>query len=234
MAVRPGPARVLVVEDDPKTAEIVALYLRREGHLVHVEHRGDRALDRLREQPFDLVIADVMLPGTDGLDLCRQVRARGTVPVILLTARTREEERVAGLDLGADDYVTKPFSPRELVARVRALLRRAPPGGEDFVVVGDLVIDRARRGVRVGDRDVELTTSEFALLEALASHPGHVRSRAQLLAVLPGGASETLDRTVDVHIRNLRRKIEPVPSRPAYIRTVVGAGYRLLAPETVG
>jgi DNA-binding response OmpR family regulator len=219
-------AAVLVVEDDRTTADLVALYLRHAGFRVHVEHRGDRALERLDEQSFDLLVLDVMIPGASGLEICRRVRERSGSGIILLTARTGEEDRIQGLDLGADDYVPKPFSPRELVARVRAVLRRRPPGSDQRLVRGDLTIDRGSRTVSVQGRVVELTPSEFAILEMLATRPGRVRSRAQLLDALPGERSDNLERTVDVHVRNLRRKIEAVPAEPRYVQTVLGAGYR--------
>jgi DNA-binding response OmpR family regulator len=218
-------ARVLVVEDDRTTADLVALYLRHAGHTVHVELAGDRALARLERETFDLVVLDVMLPGVDGLTLCRTVRETSATPVILLTARTREEERIAGLDLGADDYVAKPFSPRELVARVNAVLRRVPPGESGVFVRGAVRIDPARRLVSVDGRAVDLTASEFAILLALGERPGYVLSRARLLDRLPGDSSATLDRTVDVHVHNIRRKIE---SESCAIETVVGVGYRLV------
>jgi DNA-binding response OmpR family regulator len=224
--------RILVVEDDKKTAELIALYLRHAGHAVEVEHAGDRALGRLADERFDVLVLDVMLPGIDGLELCRRARARGGIGILLVTARTREDERIAGLDLGADDYVTKPFSPRELVARVHAVLRRVAPDAAAVLTRGDITIDRERRTVMVRGRCAELTSSEFALLEALAREPGRVRSRGQLLDLLPGGAEAILDRTVDAHIRNLRRKIEPDPSLPVYIETVVGAGYRFADRST--
>jgi DNA-binding response OmpR family regulator len=224
-------ARILVVEDDRKTAELVALYLRHAGYRVEMEPDGRRALARIAAEAFDLFIFDVMLPGVDGLALCREVRRRGAGAIILLTARVREEERVAGLDLGADDYVPKPFSPKELVARVRAVLRRAPPAGEEILVRGALALDGARRAVTLDGRGVDLTATEFALLFTLARRPGVVLSRAQLLEHLPGGAEETLDRTVDVHVRNLRRKLEADPAAPEVIQTVIGAGYRFVTPD---
>ncbi len=222
-------ARVLVVEDDRTTAELVALYLRHAGFRVDVEHAGDRALMRLHDTRYDLLVLDVMLPGATGLEICQHVRQHEGTGVILLTARTDEVDRIHGLDLGADDYVAKPFSPRELVARVRAVLRRRPPGSGHVLTRGDIVIDRSTRVVTVRGDAVDLTPSEFALLEALASRPGRVRSRAQLLEVLPGERGDNLDRTVDVHIRNLRRKIEPTPAEPRYVQTVLGAGYRFAA-----
>jgi DNA-binding response OmpR family regulator len=169
-----------------------------------------------------------MLPGTDGLAICRAVRANGGPPVILLTARDREEERVGGFEIGADDFVPKPFSPRELVARVAAVLRRVPPEAHDVLVRGALQIDLARREAALLGVPIELTNSEFLLLVALARRPGRVLSRSQLLDELPGGSAQALDRTVDVHIRNLRRKLETNPSSPQLIQTVVGAGYKLV------
>jgi DNA-binding response OmpR family regulator len=215
-------ARVLVVEDDRKTADLVATYLRHAGHDVAVEHAGDRAAARMDRESFDLVVLDLMLPGVDGLSLCKKAREREGTGVILLTARTLEEEKIAGLTLGADDYVTKPFSPRELVARVEAVLRRVPPGEGGVLVRGTLRIDASQQSVTIGGRRVDLTPSETAILRALASRPGRVVSRARLVEML---GSDTLDRTVDVHVRNLRRKLEL-----DCIETVVGAGYRLVPP----
>ncbi|HJQ97948.1 MAG TPA: response regulator transcription factor [Candidatus Polarisedimenticolaceae bacterium] len=219
------PARVLVVEDDRKTADLVASYLRHAGHDVTVEHAGDRAASRLERETFDLLVLDLMLPGVDGLTLCKKAREREGTGVILLTARTREEEKVAGLNLGADDYVTKPFSPRELVARVEAVLRRVPPGEGDVIVRGSMRLDASQQSVTLGDRTIDLTPSELAILRALALRPGRVVSRARLVELLPKGSSDTMDRTVDVHVRNLRRKIEA-----ECIETVVGAGYRFVPP----
>jgi DNA-binding response OmpR family regulator len=219
------PARVLVVEDDRKTADLVASYLRHAGHDVTIEHAGDRAASRLTRETFDLLVLDLMLPGVDGLTLCRKAREREGTGVILLTARTREEEKVAGLNLGADDYVTKPFSPRELVARVEAVLRRVPPGEGDVIVRGSMRLDASQQSVTIGERTIDLTPSELAILRALALRPGRVVSRARLLGMLPKGSADTMDRTVDVHVRNLRRKIEA-----DCIETVVGAGYRFVPP----
>jgi DNA-binding response OmpR family regulator len=219
-------ARVLVVEDDRKTADLVGLYLRHAGHTVSVEHTGDGAAARLERESFDLLVLDVMLPGVDGLALCRKAREREGTAVVLLTARSREEDRIAGLELGADDYVAKPFSPKELVARVQAVLRRVPPGEGDVLVRGAMRINRAARRVTLDGRVVDLTPSELAILHALAVRPGRVVSRARLVERLPGDSPDTLDRTVDVHVRNLRRKIERDPSSPAWIQTVLGAGYR--------
>lgn len=226
--------RVLVAEDDRKTADLVALYLRHAGHSVRVEHDGTLAQRRARAEPFDLAVLDVMLPGVDGLALCREFAQAGHTAVILLTARTQEHQRIEGLQLGADDYISKPFSPRELVARVDAVMRRrsARPLTPDTwssaaIHVGGLVLEPERRRVLLHDREIHLTPSEFAILHALALRPERVLSRAQLLDTLPGESQTPTERTVDVHIRNLRRKLERVPSNPAWIRTVTGSGYAL-------
>ena len=219
-------ARILVAEDDRTMASLVALYLRHAGHRVVTENTGDGAMARIEREAFDLLVLDVMMPGVDGLTICREVRARGGPPVILLTARTLEDDRVEGLDSGADDYVAKPFSPRELVARVAAVLRRVPPGAHRTLSRGSIQVDLGTRRVVAHGRDVELTSSEFALLVALMRRPGHVLSRQQLLAALPGEGAAALDRTVDVHVRNLRRKLERDPARPELLQTVIGAGYR--------
>lgn len=221
-------ARILVVEDDRTTADLIALYLRHAGYGVCTERTGNGALERIGRESFDLLVLDIMLPGVDGLTICRDVRARGGPPVILLTARTLEDDRVQGLESGADDYVPKPFSPRELVARVAAVLRRVPPGAHRTLACAAVHVDLATRQVSAHGRDVELTNSEFALLVALMRRPGHVLSRAQLLAVLPGESSQALDRTVDVHVRNMRRKMERDPAEPELLQTVVGAGYRFV------
>lgn len=228
MSEVPG-ARVLVVEDDRRIAEVIALYLRHAGLRVFVEHDGSAALQRIAAERFDLLVLDRMLPGTDGLEICRAVRASSNAMVLIVSARTLEEERLEGFDVGADDYLTKPFSPRELVARVNALLRRAPMDASDVLIAGDLQIDLASRRITAAGVLLDLTPSEFALFEALAARPGRVWSRAALLDRMPGGGSDaTLERTVDVHVRNARRKlaaIEPAPQ--TRIETVLGAGYRL-------
>src|SRR5262245_4577039 len=226
-------ARILVAEDDPKQANLIRLYLEREGHSVLVVGDGRRALEYSRTRRPDLLVLDVMMPGVDGLDVCRILRAESEVPILLLTARSTEDDKLLGLDLGADDYVTKPFSPRELAARVRALLRRAgksaPPAGSP-VVVGDLEIDSARFEVRVDGRPVMLTAKEFGILEALAAEPGRVFTRAQIIEKAFGFDQYVLERTVDAHVMNLRRKIERDPAEPRYVQTVYGRGYRLAQP----
>jgi DNA-binding response OmpR family regulator len=223
-------ARILVAEDDPKQARLIRVYLEREGHAVLVVDNGRRALERCRQRRPDLAVLDVMLPGMDGLDVCRILRAESQLPVLLLTARNTEEDMLLGLDLGADDYITKPYSPRELTARVRALLRRsgAVTGGESEVyVVGDLEVDAGRFEVRVGGRVVSLTAKEFGILQVLAAEPGRAFTRSQLIDRAFGFDHDVLERTVDAHVMNLRRKIEVDPAAPAYVQTVYGRGYRL-------
>jgi DNA-binding response OmpR family regulator len=222
--------RILIVEDDPKTVASLRLYLESAGYEVLVATDGRQALERATADPApELIVLDRMLPHLEGLEVCRTLRARSEVPIIMLTARTTEEDRLEGLDAGADDYVLKPFSPRELVARVRAVLRRFPAGARDrpaFTVAG-LAIDPARHEVRVRGRLVALTPREFRLLETFARSPGRVFTREELVERAFGLDYGALDRTVDAHVVNLRRKIESEPSRPALIRTVFGVGYRL-------
>jgi DNA-binding response OmpR family regulator len=220
-------ASILVVEDDRRTAEVIALYLRHAGHKVFVEHDGAAAIARSRAEAFDLVVLDRMLPGAEGLDVCRAIRQQGSVPVILVTARTLEEERLEGFDSGADDYLTKPFSPRELVARIHALLRRAPPGAGKVLKAGDLTVDLEARRVTVGGSSLDLTPSELEIVIALAERPGRVMRRMALLDRLPGENSETLERTIDVHVRNIRRKLGAIDGVTVRIETAFGAGYRL-------
>ena len=231
------PPRILIVEDEAKTAATVALYLRHAGMSVEVVPDGARGLERARDGGFDLLLLDVLLPGLDGREVCRRVRAESGVPILLVTARTTEEDRIEGLDLGADDYVTKPFSPRELVARVRANLRRAAlagdadPEGPAVIRRGPLTLDGARAEARWEGRPLDLTPAELALLAALAERPGVVWPRERLLARLPGTAAERDLRTVDAHVKNLRRKLEPDRRRPRYLRTVFGTGYKLVLPD---
>jgi two-component system, OmpR family, alkaline phosphatase synthesis response regulator PhoP len=231
-------SRVLVAEDDEKHAELVRRYLLRDGYEVAIVHDGHAALDAARRWRPDLLILDVMMPGPDGLQVCRTLRAESGLPVLMLTARSSEEDLLLGLDLGADDYMTKPYSPRELMARVRALLRRsraaagAAAADHRVLRVGALAVDPGRHEVRMGDRLVECTPGEFALLAALAAQPGRVFTRQQLLELTRGVDHYTTERTVDVHMMNLRKKIEREPGRPAYLCTVYGVGYKLSdAPE---
>ena len=221
---------VLVVEDEPKILDVVRDYLADAGFTVTTATDGRAALASARAAPPDLVVLDLGLPGLDGLDVARELHRRSSVPIIMLTARGGEVDRVLGLELGADDYLVKPFSPRELVARVRAVLRRAGarPSGADAapVRVGDVEVDPARRRVTVAGRAVELTATEFDLVAHLASQPGRVFTRAQLLDVVHGVAVDAFDRAIDAHVKNIRRKLEPDPHRPRYLLTVHGVGYR--------
>ena len=219
---------VLVVDDEPTLRDVVVRYLEREGFRALVAADGSEAETVLREQAPDLVILDLMLPGTDGLELCRRIRARSSLPVIMLTARGEETDRIVGLELGADDYVTKPFSPRELVARVRTILRRAAQPSESSEVQqhGDLALDAASREVRKSGRPVKLTAKEFDLLWFLAAHPRRVFSREHLMASVWGYQAAFDTGTVTVHIRRLRAKIEDDAARPQHIETVWGVGYR--------
>lgn len=229
-----GKPRILVVEDDRKTAAAIKLYLEKAGMEVVLVHDGPRGLAEARSGRCDLLVLDLMLPGMDGLELCRNLRRTSSMPVIMLTARTLENDRVRGLDTGADDYLPKPFSPRELVARIRAVLRRAAgrTGGEGSGSAGaepfrirDLTIDPAHHQVSLGGRKVELTPSEFRLLTVMARRPGMVFTREQLIEQALTTDFDGYDRTVDTHIGNLRRKLDPDRSRPGLITTVFGVGY---------
>ena len=222
--------RILVVEDDHKTADLVRLYLERDGYWVLTAYDGSEGLDVAREWKPDLVVLDLLLPGFNGMEVCRTLRNESEVPIIMLTALSTEQDKLGGLDLGADDYVTKPFSPKELVARVRAVLRRtiedsiySVPSG---VERGELKIDFHQYNVKVWERDVHLTPTEFRILAALVREPGRVFSRSQLVDKALGYDFEGMDRTVDVHVLNLRRKIEVDPNRPRYVMTVYGMGYK--------
>ena len=222
-------ATVLVVDDEPKIARLLRDYLERAGFGVSVAHDGREALMRARTERPDLVILDLGLPELDGLDVTRRLRRDGDTPIIMLTARDDEIDRVAGLELGADDYVTKPFSPREVVARVRAVLRRRDGSARTDAPLraGPLELDPGRMETRVDGRLVDLTATEFALLAALARQPGRVYTRSQLLDAIHGSAFESYERAIDAHVKNLRRKLEPDPRRPSLLLTVHGVGYRL-------
>jgi DNA-binding response OmpR family regulator len=219
---------VLVVDDEPVVREVVVRYLQREGYATLEAGDGDGARRLIETRDPGLVVLDVMLPGTDGLELCRWIRGRSSLPVILLTARGEEADRIVGLELGADDYVTKPFSPRELVARVRTVLRRSktPPTQADRLEVGDLVIDGSSRQVRRGTNPVALTAREFDLLWFLAAHPRQAFSRDQLMDRVWGYHAAVDTGTVTVHVRRLREKIESDASCPTHLQTVWGIGYR--------
>lgn len=219
---------VLVVEDEPIVRDVVVRYLRREGYEALEATDVDEARDALRHGSPSLVVLDLMLPGGDGLDLCREIRASSELPVIMLTARADEADRIVGLELGADDYVTKPFSPRELTARVRTVLRRSrTQGGQDGrIVSGELEIDTATREVLAHSSPVHLTAKEFDLVAFLARHPRQVFSRRQLMDAVWGYEAALDTGTVTVHIRRLREKVEIDPSHPRWIETVWGIGYR--------
>jgi len=226
-----GP-KILIVEDETIVADVVSRYLRRDGFQVVIASDGQAALDIAREQSPDLVLLDLMLPKIDGLEVCRRLRATSSVPIIVVTAKGDEADRIVGLELGADDYVSKPFSPRELVARVRAVLRRTKqpiPAAvtDDTVRVGPILIDPAGRHATVEDEPVELTAKEFDLLWFLVRNVGQVFSRTQLLDKVWDDEYFGDESTVTVHIHRLRSKIEPDPVRPRYLKTVWGVGYKL-------
>jgi two-component system, OmpR family, alkaline phosphatase synthesis response regulator PhoP len=221
-------ATILVVDDEPKITRLVRDYLESAGFGVVTAADGREALMRARTERPDLVVLDLGLPGLDGLDVTRQLRRDGEVPIIMLTARDDETDRIIGLELGADDYVTKPFSPRELVARIRAVLRRHERSGTpDVLRAGALTLDMGRMRLEVDGRAVELTATEFALLAAMARQPGRVFTRSQLLDAIHGVAFESYERAIDAHVKNIRRKIETEPHDPRHLLTVYGVGYRL-------
>ena len=223
--------RVLVVDDDTKTVELVKLYLKRDGYKVIAAAGGMEALKLARQTHPDLIVLDLMLPGMDGLQVCRTLREESDVPIIMLTARTTEDDRLQGLDLGADDYVTKPFSPRELAARVRAVLRRIPEEalmrGPEEVHYGELAVNFSKHQARMMGKLLNLTPIEFKLLGIMTREPERVFSRAQLIDLSVGYDFEGFDRTIDVHIYNVRRKLESVPGHSVRIKTVYGTGYKL-------
>ncbi len=222
---------ILVVDDKESVRTLVADYLTAEGFRVVCAENGQVALEVARQEKPTLILLDIMMPEMDGYEFVRSYRRENLTPIILLTARLEETDKVLGLELGADDYVTKPFGMRELVARIRAVLRRTgqDPKPSEVLHVGEVTLDRRDHLVTVGDRLVQLTPSEFALLAALMAAPGRVFSRSVLLEHLPGISFEGAERSVDVHIRNLRLKIESDPSQPSHIETVFGAGYRFRA-----
>jgi DNA-binding response OmpR family regulator len=224
---------VLVVEDEAEIADVVRQYLERDGYRVAVCGDGAQALAEFGRLRPDLVLLDLMLPGADGYEVCRRIRAQGSTPVIMLTARDEEHDKLVGLVLGADDYITKPFSPREVVARVRAVLRRSRNGDVTVPVVRvhDLEIDAERHTVRRSGEGVSLTPTEFKLLLTLASSPGRAFTRLQLIDQVQGYAFEGYERTVDAHVKNLRQKLEADPRHPRYVLTVHGVGYRFAEAE---
>lgn len=220
---------ILVVDDEKRIVEIVRAYLEREGYRVTAAYEGETALETARREHPDLIVLDLMLPGVSGWDICRALRKDSDVPIIMLTARDDVTDRVVGLELGADDYVTKPFEPKELVSRVKAVLRRSGAARPSSAVlrVGDLSIDVEKRLVFRGDKAIELTPTEFDLLRVLAEHPGRVYTRMQLLDSVQGDAFEGYERTMDSHVKNLRRKIESDPRHPSRVITVYGVGYKV-------
>jgi two-component system alkaline phosphatase synthesis response regulator PhoP len=224
--------RVLVVDDDVKTVELVKLYLNRDGYRVLTAYEGKEALRMAQENHPDLIVLDLMLPGMDGLEICKAIREESDVPIIMLTARTTDEDKITGLSLGADDYVTKPFSPRELAARVRTVLRRLPgERGPDEITLGKITVNFRKHEAALNGEILTLTPVEFKLLGAFVKEPGRVFSREQLIEEALGFDFEGFNRTIDVHILNLRRKLEPDPEHPSYIKTVYGAGYKLVETQ---
>ena len=223
---------ILVVDDEPKIVQLARDYLEHAGFGVVTATDGEAALRIARTERPDLIVLDLGLPSMDGLDVTRSLRRDSNVPIVMLTARDDEADKVVGLELGADDYVTKPFSPRELVARIRAVLRRgehvAP--ADDVIRVGDVTLDLPRMRASVADRLVELTPTEFQLLAALARQPGRIFTRSQLLDAVHGVAFESYERAIDAHVKNIRRKLEPDHRRPRYLLTVYGVGYRFAEP----
>jgi DNA-binding response OmpR family regulator len=224
--------KVLVVDDDVKTVELVKLYLNRDGYRVVTAYDGIDALRLARESHPDLIVLDLMLPGMDGLEICRTLRAESDVAIIMLTAMSTDQDKITGLGLGADDYVTKPFSPKELAARVRTVLRRMPgERGPEEIKYNDLTVNFMKHEAYLDGKPLNLTATEFKLLGAFVKEPDRVFSRAELIEKAFGYDFEGFDRTIDVHILNLRRKLEPDPQKPRYIKTVYGAGYKFARGE---
>ena len=220
--------QILVVDDEPRIAEICRDYLERAGFTVTIASNGADALTLARTKQPDLVVLDLGLPKMDGLDVTRALRKRSSVPIIMLTARVEESDKLIGLELGADDYLTKPFSPKELVARVRAVFRRTDigPGHGDVIRAANVTLDVPRMQAKVGSRAIELTSTEFELLAMMMRQPGRVFTRGQLLDAVRGEEIESLDRVIDAHVKNVRRKLEPDPRNPRYVLTVYGVGYK--------
>jgi two-component system, OmpR family, alkaline phosphatase synthesis response regulator PhoP len=218
---------ILVIDDEPRIATIAGDYLRHAGFAVVTAETGTAGLERARADRPALIVLDLRLPDMDGIEVARALRTVSSVPIVMLTARAEESDRLLGLDAGADDYIVKPFSPRELVARVRAVLRRTG-GGEPagVLTLRDLTLDKARLTVARGGEHIDLTATEFELLATLAAHPGRLFTRAQLLDAIRGSDAEAFDRAIDAHVKNIRRKIERDPRNPRYLLTVYGVGYK--------
>jgi len=221
--------KILVVDDEPQIGKVLKAYLERAGYQVVVEVDGQAAIEVFQHEKPDFMILDLNLPGMDGLDICKTVRRVSDIPILILTARVEEVDRLIGLELGADDYVVKPFSPREIVARVRTISRRANQGAfqSGVIRVGDLVIDQAQHTVSLSGRAIDLTPTEFEILVTLAQQPRRVFTRLQIMERAQGSAYEGYERTIDAHIKNIRLKLEPNPKKPLYIHTVFGLGYKL-------
>lgn len=228
--------KVLVVDDDEKILKVLTAYLEKEGYAVITAKDGWEAVDKARQLGPDIVLLDVMLPSLDGWGVCKEIRRTSDVPIIMLTARDAETDRIIGLELGADDYVVKPFSPKEVIARIRAILRRLQPSsrrenGERVLKVGSIVLNQNNHSLIVAGMPVELTPTEHKVLELFLTHPGQVFSRLQLIEKVQGYAFEGYERTVDSHIKNLRKKLDALPDEPHYIKTIYGVGYKLTGEE---
>lgn len=225
--------KILVVDDEPQILDLISSYLNKEGFQVVSAQDGETAIDLADREKPDLILLDLMLPGLSGYEVCTQIRKTSSTPIIMLTARDEETDKVVGLELGADDYITKPFSPREVVARVRAVLRRTmhEDVGDKIIRAGDVEIDVLRHEVKKGDSMIELTPTEFKLLETMADSPRRVFTRLQLVEKVQGYSFEGYERTIDAHIKNLRQKIEDDPKTPRYIQTVYGVGYKFEGDE---
>lgn len=223
---------ILIIEDEPELVKVLRSYLEKSGFEVLTAYRGDSGLAAWEQKRPDLIILDLNLPGMDGLDVAREIRRKSNVPILMLTARVDEPDQLLGLELGADDYVNKPFSPRLVVARVRALLRRSQPGASapEILRIADLQIDLQAYAVTRNEQNIELTPTEFSLLHTLAAQPGRAFTREQLIEMSQGGYYEGYERTIDAHIKNLRAKIELDPKKPKYVETVFGVGYRFAKP----
>ena len=221
---------VLIVDDDIKLAALLKTYFQKDGFIVLMAHDGSRALEIIRERKPDIIVLDIMLPVLDGWEVCRRVREESDIPIIMLTAREEETDRLVGLEIGADDYVTKPFSPREVVARAKVILRRAYKGvvKPELLKMGRVVMDIERHEVKRNGQLLELTPTEFKILELLASSPGRVFSRLQIVEQVQGYAFDGYERTIDAHVKNLRRKVEENPKEARYIQTVYGVGYKVV------
>lgn len=226
---------VVIVDDDTKLTKLLETYFAKDGYITWVAHEGNAAVKLIKEKKPDIIILDLMLPGIDGLEICRQVRREADIPILMLTARDEETDRLIGLEMGADDYVTKPFSPREVVARAKTILRRArrqaAPVKHDTVSIGGLSLDLERHEVKRNGTVVDVTPTEFKILALLATNPGRVYSRLQMVEFIQEYAFEGYERTIDAHVKNLRRKMESNPKEPQYILTVYGVGYKFAGGE---